>query len=203
MSDAQRQTQDAPHVPQKKSGKFQKGKPPGPGRPKGRLNKATLEIRAFSQKLFGGLFKDPNYKKALRDRILRGKEPPANVALLLAYGYGKPPDKLIIEDPDGTFGTPVTGARREELIERLCNRFAAIVAQGTDQAGVVTPVHGRAGGPVLELEARREAEPAATNGHLDHVADLGRQRMGQSTRPEHADPDPDGVDHDGKDSDWR
>lgn len=151
--------------------RFQPGKKPGPGRPKGRLSDATLQIRKFSQDLFSGLFKDPKYKAALRDRILRGKEHPAIIQTLLAYGYGKPPDKFIVSNPDGS---PLEGAaRREELVERLCNRFTQVVVQRTAAPGVQPPVLGGAGGPVLELAAGGTAEPADPAGGLDHLADPG------------------------------
>lgn len=168
--------------PQKKRkenpSRFKKGKPPGPGRPKGLPNKATMEIRRFSQQLFGGLFKDPQYKKALRDRIMRGKEPPANIALLLAYGYGKPPEKITIEDPDGVLGGGQI--RRDELVKQLCNRFAAIVTEAHTGAGTPAALDGGAGGPVLELEGRCETEPAPAGGDLDDLADSCRTRMGQN-----------------------
>jgi hypothetical protein len=55
------------------------------GRPKGALNRATLEIRALAR----SLVEDPTYLAALRRRLAAGKagslEP-----LLFAYAYGRP-----------------------------------------------------------------------------------------------------------------
>lgn len=158
--------------------RFKKGKPPGPGRPKGKLNKATIEIRKFTQGLFRGLFKDPAYKKALRDRIMRGKEHPANIALLLAYGYGKPPEKITIEDPEGVLGGGGQ-IRRDELVKQLCNRFAAIVTEGRAREAAQPALDGGAGGPILELEGHCEAEPDLAGRRVDDLADSGGTRLGQ------------------------
>lgn len=143
--------------------RFQKGKPPGPGRPKGSIDKNTLAIRRFCQSLMGGLFKDPAYKRALRDRIMRGKEHPAIVQAILAYGYGKPKEHLIIEDRDGITGGE-GAARRDELIERLCNRLTPVIVAGTASEDPQAPVHRGARGPVLELEASCETEPTDSAG---------------------------------------
>jgi hypothetical protein len=138
----------------------------GKGRPLGSPNKSTIIIRDFSRKLFGGLFKDPKYLAALRDRILRGKEHPAIVALLLGYGYGKPPDKLIIDDErtDGG-GTE----RRDELIERLCDRFAKLATEKKDPPGSQPIVVNGSGDVVVELETLGQAEPTASSGTVDGV----------------------------------
>ena len=166
-------------TPKQTSHLFKKGWKGGPGRPKGSIDKAVLEIRKFSQKLFGGLFRDKKFKAALRDRIMRGKESPQVMALLLAYGFGRPPEQLIVSNPDGS---ALDGAaRREELIDRLCNRFAPIVVSGSAEAGVQAPHDGGTGGPVLELEGHCEAEPAASSRELDNVADSGRERIRENT----------------------
>ena len=57
----------------------------GRGRPKGKRNKVTQEIRALVQALF-----DEAYWSATKDRLLRGTCPPAIEAKLLAYAYGEP-----------------------------------------------------------------------------------------------------------------
>lgn len=157
--------------------RFQKGKPPGPGRPKGSVPKAVLEVRKFCQGLMGGLFKDPKYKRALRDRILRGKEHPAIVQAILAYAYGKPADKIILEDPDGALGGGQ--GRRDELIRQLCNRFAEIATKGHPEGDARQALDGGAGGTILELEGHCEAESDPTGRRVDAVADPGRTRVGE------------------------
>lgn len=140
------------------SHRFQKGKPPGPGRPKGSIDKNVLAIRHFCQSLMGGLFKDPKYKAALRDRIMRGKEHPAVVQAILAYGYGKPKDTIVLENPDGS-GALEGAARREELIERLCNRLAPVVIAGPAQESAEASDSGGSRGTIVDVEVIRETEP--------------------------------------------
>lgn len=157
--------------------RFRKGQPGGPGRPKGSVPKELREIRKFSQKLFRRMFKDREFVRNLEDRLRRGKESPAIVALLAAYAYGKPPEKLIIED-DHASGTE-HDRYREDLIERLCNRLTAINTTGGTEGETEQLHDGGAGGVVLELEACGETEPASSVGGLDGLADSGRTRMGQ------------------------
>jgi len=59
--------------------------PPGPGRPKGLKNKATVEIQAFSREILG----DPVYQASLRERLAAGKAPHMET-LLHHYAYGQP-----------------------------------------------------------------------------------------------------------------
>src|SRR5262249_108369 len=60
------------------------------GRPKGRLNNATLEVRDF----FRAFFESPRYRENLKKRILAGE---ANHMEILGhyYAFGKP--KLTVE----------------------------------------------------------------------------------------------------------
>jgi hypothetical protein len=75
------------------------------GRPKGALNRATIEIRALAR----GLVEDPAYLAALRRRLAAGKagslEP-----MLFAYAYGRPTER-----PAGPIesGRPVSTTRGE------------------------------------------------------------------------------------------
>jgi len=68
--------------------------PPGPGRPKGSLNKGTQAIRDVAR----GLLEDPKYIESLRYRLMQGKAPHMEV-LLHHYGYGKPSEKLEVSMP--------------------------------------------------------------------------------------------------------
>ena len=64
---------------------FQPGHRKMGGRAKGVPNGATAEIREFAR----SLFEDPAYKKALRERLIKGHAGPMEVQLL-HYAYGKP-----------------------------------------------------------------------------------------------------------------
>ena len=58
------------------------------GRPKGALNRTTLEIRALAR----SLVEDPEYLAALRRRLAAGKAGPLE-PLLFAYAYGRPTER--------------------------------------------------------------------------------------------------------------
>ena len=64
------------------------------GRPKGARNKTTQAIATLAREL---TFESPEYVRRLRERLANGKAPHMEV-LLAHYGYGKPVDKLKIED---------------------------------------------------------------------------------------------------------
>ena len=73
------------------------------GRPKGALNRATLEIRALAR----SLVEDPAYLAALRRRLAEGKAGPLE-PLLFAYAYGRPTERPAV--PADT-GRQVPGTR--------------------------------------------------------------------------------------------
>ena len=66
------------------------------GRPKGRLNNATLEVRAF----FREFFESPRYRENLMKRILAGE---ANHMEILGhyYAFGKPKLSVEVSAPQG------------------------------------------------------------------------------------------------------
>ena len=65
---------------------FVKGQSGNPGgRPKGRPNSATVEIRALAQSLF-----DKHYWDRVRAQLAAGTLHPSIEAKLLAYAYGEP-----------------------------------------------------------------------------------------------------------------
>lgn len=72
----------------------------GKGRPKGALNKATVEIRVLAQALF-----DAEYWAKCRQRLLSGRIAPAVEAKLLAYAYGEPKQQMELS---GTLATQTT-----------------------------------------------------------------------------------------------
>jgi len=76
-------------------GSFVKGDPRC-GRPPGRPNKATREIRAFARETLEA----PAYVESLNRRLLRGSAPHMET-LLHHYAYGKPPDKVEMTGEDG------------------------------------------------------------------------------------------------------
>lgn len=64
------------------------------GRPKGALNKATLEAR----EICAGMVDDPAYLSRLRERLLKGKLPPAVECMIWHYAKFKPTDRVQVED---------------------------------------------------------------------------------------------------------
>ena len=66
----------------------------GRGRPKGAVNKITQAIATLAREL---TFDNPKYVKGLKKRLAAGRAPHMET-LLAYYGYGKPADKLKIED---------------------------------------------------------------------------------------------------------
>lgn len=75
---------------------FQKGGKPGPGRPKGRLNKQTEQAREFAR----GILASPQYRASLKARADEGRLAPAVETLLWHYAHGKPPDKVEVTGAD-------------------------------------------------------------------------------------------------------
>lgn len=76
---------------------FEKGKKPGPGRPKGRLNNATLEAKQFCASIVDG----HAYRQRLQERALEGSLPPALEQMIWHYAKGKPPDKVEVTGDEG------------------------------------------------------------------------------------------------------
>lgn len=66
------------------------------GRPKGALNKVTLEIRTISR----AMVTDPAYLAKLQSDFRRRKVAPAIEALFWHYGFGKPKETVQIEGGD-------------------------------------------------------------------------------------------------------
>ena len=60
---------------------------PGPGRPKGGLNKTTIEVRNAAR----ALVEDPSYRAELSKRLIAGTAPHMET-LLWHHAYGKPKD---------------------------------------------------------------------------------------------------------------
>jgi len=75
---------------------FTKGGKPGPGRPKGCLNKTTQEAQAFAR----GIVTSPKYRQTLKEQAEAGTLAPALQQMLWAYWAGKPPDKVELTGAD-------------------------------------------------------------------------------------------------------
>lgn len=73
-----------------KAGEFKKGNPGGPGRPKGRANRATLEAKKFCQSLLDS----PAYQQRFRTAFVARKLPPDLEKLVWSYAAGKPATTL-------------------------------------------------------------------------------------------------------------
>ena len=68
----------------------------GKGRPKGALNKVTLEAKAFAERMM-----DAEYVASLKRRLKLGKAPHMET-LFAQYRWGKPKDTVAHENPDGS-----------------------------------------------------------------------------------------------------
>lgn len=60
------------------------------GRPKGALNKSTVEVEATCRQLVD----DPEYRRYFAHRLSVGSLPPALEAMVWHYAYGKPVERL-------------------------------------------------------------------------------------------------------------
>jgi hypothetical protein len=67
---------------------FKRGHKPMGGRPKGSLNKKTIEVREFA----GQIIQDPAYLPSLRQRVIEGRAPQMEV-LLFKYLFGQPAER--------------------------------------------------------------------------------------------------------------
>ncbi len=80
---------------------------PGPGRPKGSLNKTTTEVRDLARQIVD----DPEYRQALKLRVSLG-EAPHMETLLWHYAYGKPKETVALEG-----SLDVTGEIRTTVVD--------------------------------------------------------------------------------------
>ena len=74
---------------------FVKGHPPyyGPGRPKGSLNKRTLEAKAFARQLVSS----PTYLQKLQAAFENRTVDTSIEAMVWHYAYGKPKESIEIQ----------------------------------------------------------------------------------------------------------
>lgn len=68
------------------------------GRPKGRENNATIEVRELAR---GLTTRNPDYLKQLRERLKDGKLAPAVETMLWAYAEGKPKEHVEVTGANG------------------------------------------------------------------------------------------------------
>ena len=117
------------------------------GRPKGRLNNATLEIRAFFKKFF----ESESYRKNLMKRIKDGR---ANHMEILGhyYVYGKPKSTMVLEAKETS---PIAEALKALPKERRFEIYE-LARQAREIAA------GRAPVPVVGQVIEAKALPAAT-----------------------------------------
>lgn len=95
---------------------------PGPGRPKGVPNRATVEIRHFCR----AFVHDPKYLEAATRRVIAGKSPQLEL-LIWQYAYGRPKSAEEVEAQDRARDAPrvtvnileVLGTLPDEALERL------------------------------------------------------------------------------------
>lgn len=94
MSDAFKKPRKTKRAPRGKP--FEKGDPRA-GRPKGTLNKATVEVREMAR----GLVESDEYVASVRVRVQLGTLPPAVETMLWHYAYGKPKELVELTGKDG------------------------------------------------------------------------------------------------------
>jgi hypothetical protein len=82
---------------------------PGPGRPKGSVNKTTLAQKAFASRVLGdpGTPAFDEFVASTRKQLLAGILPPVILTLILHYAYGKPKETVEVQG-----GLEVTEVRR-------------------------------------------------------------------------------------------
>jgi hypothetical protein len=73
---------------------FTKGGKPGPGRPKGSIAQATLEVRAFCR----SVVESPEYRQRLYDDLVERKVSPAVELMLWARAFGEVPRVIEVSD---------------------------------------------------------------------------------------------------------
>lgn len=102
---------------------------PGPGRPKGVPNKATVEIKAISR----GLLEDEAYRASLRRRLIAGKASRVET-LLYHYAYGVPKQSVEIEakgDLNLSLGGDINA--RLATYDEVLSKLARIGAAGSSE----------------------------------------------------------------------
>ena len=152
-----------------RAGQFD-GSKPGPGRPPGLQNKATLEGRELAQ----ALVKDPNYVKVLTEKLLAGELDTRLEVMLWHYAYGKPKETV---DVNAT----VLDSRKEEFKQKPLNlgSLAAIEALERKIAtalaeieGVLTHHAGVTGLPRSSDDRRRSRKPDSAGSTRPGVCSL-------------------------------
>ena len=89
------------------------------GKPKGRPNKATRDVRECARELVG----NADYRRNLADRLKRGRCAPPMEITLWHYAYGKPKDTVKLE---GELGVRQDLSRlTDEQLEQLALLLAS------------------------------------------------------------------------------
>jgi hypothetical protein len=83
---------------------FVKGDPRA-GRPKGTLNKASIEVKELARSLLS----DPGYVANLKARLIAGECPPPVETMLWHYAYGKPKESVELTTGDGPLNIIING----------------------------------------------------------------------------------------------
>jgi len=106
------------------------------GRPKGVLNKQTLEQRAFAERVLHG--KDgkdkERFENHVREQMYQGTLPPAIFQLLVFYLYGRPVERVELSVPERAPRSP------EELKARARALLAAAQEVAAKNDAIDVPV---------------------------------------------------------------
>lgn len=86
----------------------------GRGRPKGTLNRATVEVRNAAR----AIVEDPVYRMSLMARLLEGKAPHMEVQLW-HYAYGKPKESVDGQDEGAVVFSSMSLSELAEQAEQI------------------------------------------------------------------------------------
>src|SRR5262245_37136362 len=143
------------------------------GRPRGVPNRATRDIRALAQALTLG---DPQFICTLQRRLRAGTCHPSLVQTLLAYGYGKPAQRVEV----GVSGASETEVDLSRLEPEELAVFRRLYDKLTGEAGSividvpVTPIASTVPESTQSESIARPAPVAESDGHERETGvDLG------------------------------
>jgi hypothetical protein len=129
--------QDESHPTVKKRGPgkpFEKGDRRA-GRPKGRLNETTIEVRQLARELI----EDSEYRANLRARLITGECSPPVETMLWHYAYGKPKESIELTGKDAVTNIFIRGVM--PIPPELAGDVApAVGPETTTTAAEYTPV---------------------------------------------------------------
>ena len=105
------------------------------GRPKGSLNRVTLEAREFARSLIDSA----DYRDSLARRIKKDNLPGGVEVMLWYYTYGKPTDKVEVTMSQGADLESLTA----DQLAAEARSLSVAILQTKDEANILTTSDGR------------------------------------------------------------